>query len=164
MTAETYSKLIHPGDRTVRTLFGDGAAATPIGGGEGKGGRLGEFVIGTDGGGAGEPIVPSGGFRLPLGGHDGGTRGRRIGPQPGPLIHGWSSGVRVYANRVPPAVNHFVQKSGLSRDQVDWYVFHQANKYMLDMLAKCGKIPNEKMAYHLAEVGNTVSLFHPLDP
>ncbi len=164
VTAETYSKLIHPGDRTVRTLFGDGAAATLIGGGEGKGGRLGEFVIGTDGGGAASLTVPSGGFRLP---RSAATMADYVDSQGSVRSqdHLFMDGQAVFAfalNRVPPAVNHLLQKSGLTRDQVDWYVFHQANKYMLDMLAKGGKIPGEKMAYHLAEVGNTVSSSIPL--
>ena len=64
ITSDTYSKYIHPKDRSVRLLFGDGAAATLIGAAEEKQG-IGEFVLGTDGAGAEKLIVPSGCFRLP---------------------------------------------------------------------------------------------------
>jgi 3-oxoacyl-[acyl-carrier-protein] synthase-3 len=164
VTAETYSKLIHPADRTVRTLFGDGAAATLIGACDGKGGGLGEFVIGTDGSGAASLIVPSGGFRMPRSAATGTEHADAQGSVRS-QDHLFMDGQAVFAftlNTVPRALDKVLQKSGLTRDQVDWYVFHQANKYMLDMLAKGGKIPNEKMTFHLAEVGNTVSSSIPL--
>jgi 3-oxoacyl-[acyl-carrier-protein] synthase III len=63
ITAETYSKFIHPRDRTVKTLFGDGAAATLIGRAEAPG--LGQFVLGTDGAGFNDLLVPAGGLRMP---------------------------------------------------------------------------------------------------
>jgi 3-oxoacyl-[acyl-carrier-protein] synthase-3 len=168
VTAETYSKLIHPGDRSVRTLFGDGAAATLLGAGDGNGdgngGGLGEFVVGTDGGGAARLIVPAGGFRLP---HSAATMTEHVDEQGSVRSpeHLFMDGQAVFVftlNTVPRAFDNLLQKSGLTRDQVDWYVFHQANKYMLEMLARRGKIPGEKVAFHLAELGNTGSSSIPL--
>ena len=65
VTAETYSKFINPHDRGVRTIFGDGAAATLVAGVESDEELLGPFVFGTDGRGACNLIVPSGGARRP---------------------------------------------------------------------------------------------------
>jgi 3-oxoacyl-[acyl-carrier-protein] synthase-3 len=164
ITAETYSKLIHPADRTVRTLFGDGAAATLIGAGEGRGGSIGEFVVGTDGSGAASLIVPSGGFRLPRSVATGAEQTDAQGSVRS-QDHLFMDGQAVFVftlNTVPRAIDSLLQKSELTRSQVDWYVFHQANKYMLEMLARGAKIANEKMAYHMAEVGNTVSSSIPL--
>ncbi len=59
ITADTYTKYIHPRDRTVRTLFGDGAAATLVGRAVDVG-RIGTFLLGTDGKGAENLIVPAG--------------------------------------------------------------------------------------------------------
>ncbi|RYD20698.1 MAG: 3-oxoacyl-ACP synthase, partial [Lysobacteraceae bacterium] len=52
VTADTYSKYIHPRDKSVRTLFGDGAAATLISGDDAGDAAIGPFVFGTDGSGA----------------------------------------------------------------------------------------------------------------
>jgi 3-oxoacyl-[acyl-carrier-protein] synthase-3 len=74
LTADTYSKLIHPMDRGVRSLFGDGAAATMVEAVETDAPALGPFVFGTDGAGAENLIVPAGGFRHPRDADD--RRGR----------------------------------------------------------------------------------------
>jgi 3-oxoacyl-[acyl-carrier-protein] synthase-3 len=164
LTAETYSKLIHPDDRTVRTLFGDAATATLIAARDDATAGIGQFVVGTDGNGAPSLIVPSGGFRLP---HSPATAVEQVDEQGRVRSqdHLFMDGQAVFAftlNMVPRAIAALLKKSDLSRDAVDWYIFHQANKFMLENLAKCSKIPPAKMAYHLAEVGNTVSSSIPL--
>src|ERR1035438_3731749 len=63
ITAETYSKFIHPGDKSVRTLFGDAAAATLLEAVPQENGRGAAYVFGTDGKGAPNLIVPVGGLR-----------------------------------------------------------------------------------------------------
>jgi 3-oxoacyl-[acyl-carrier-protein] synthase-3 len=64
ITAETYSKFMHPSDKSVRPLFGDAAAATLISAHDFSGGELiGPFVFGTDGRGAENLIVRRGGMR-----------------------------------------------------------------------------------------------------
>jgi 3-oxoacyl-[acyl-carrier-protein] synthase-3 len=65
ITADTYSKYIHPMDKSVRTLFGDAAAATAIVATEGAEDTIGPFVFGTDGSGAKHLIVEAGMFRTP---------------------------------------------------------------------------------------------------
>jgi 3-oxoacyl-[acyl-carrier-protein] synthase-3 len=164
ITTDTYSKLIHPKDRGVRALFGDGAAATLVGGAEDGQGCLGGFVVGTDGSAAANLIVPSGGFRLPrsaktaieLQDEQGCIRSQDHLYMDGQAIMSFA------LNRVPRAVTALLQRSGLTADQVDWYVYHQANKFMLGNLAMCSRIPAEKMVYHLETVGNTVAASIPL--
>src|SRR5437899_2830404 len=63
VTADTYSKFLHPRDRSVRTIFGDGAAATLVVHSDGDEELIGPFVLGTDGRGARNLIVPVGGLR-----------------------------------------------------------------------------------------------------
>jgi 3-oxoacyl-[acyl-carrier-protein] synthase-3 len=164
VTSETYSKLIHPADRTVRTLFGDGAAATLVGPAEDGEACLGEFVVGTDGRGRSALTVPAGGFRLP---HSAATAAESTDAQGSVRSqeHLFMDGQAVFAftlNMVPRAIDTLLANAQLRREAIDWYVFHQANKFMLENLAKCCRIDALKMVYHLAEVGNTVSASIPL--
>jgi 3-oxoacyl-[acyl-carrier-protein] synthase-3 len=164
VTSDTYSKLIHPKDRTVRALFGDAAAATLVGSAAEGAGEIGDFVLGTDGKGAGSLIVPSGGFRQPRSAataveeidEHGCVRSRD---------HLFMDGQAIFSfalNTVPRAIAQLLRQAALTPDQVDWYVYHQANKFMLENLALCSRIPAAKMVYHLETVGNTVSASIPL--
>jgi 3-oxoacyl-[acyl-carrier-protein] synthase-3 len=164
VTGETYTRLIHPADRTVRALFGDGAAATLVGAAGGGAGVIGEFMVGTDGSGGPSLIVPSGGARLPRSAITATVQRDEQGCLRS-QDHLFMDGQAVFAftlNRVPAAIAALLQKAGLTRDAVDWYVFHQANKFMLENLAKCSRTPLDKMVFHLAEIGNTVSSSIPL--
>lgn len=163
ITADTYSKYIHPRDRTVRTLFGDGAAATLVGRSTGEG-SLGSFVVGSDGKGAENLIVPSGGTRLARSAatsqettDDAGcTRAQDNLFMDGPAIFTFA------ISRVPKMVKSLMADADLTVDDVDWFVYHQANKYMLETLAKRSKIPEEKMLIDVHDIGNTVSASIPL--
>lgn len=66
ITADTYSKFINPRDRSLRTLFGDGATATWIEGVEAHSDMIGPFVFGSDGSGKADLILPAGGLRQPV--------------------------------------------------------------------------------------------------
>lgn len=159
LTAETYSKLIHPADKSVRTLFGDGAAATlveAIPGADGAGlPRLGPFVYGTDGRGAPNLIVPGGGFREP----DSETQWA-FGPD-----RLYMQGGEVFAftlRQVPKAVTALLSAAGCALESVDRFVFHQANGYMLETLREKIGIAPERFILELSTVGNTVSATIPI--
>jgi len=162
VTAETYSKHIHPGDRSVRTLFGDAAAATLVG--QGKRGSMGPFVYGTDGRGGGELIVPSGGSRMPrslktaqvVQDDQGNSRALDNLYMNGPEIFTFT------LKSVPPLVKTTLLKAGLDLEGVDHVVLHQANQYMLESLRKKMKIPEEKFVISFADCGNTVSSTIPI--
>ena len=63
---------------------------------------------------------------------------------------------------VPRTIKSLLKKANLSPDEIDWCVYHQANKFMLEHLAKRSKIPNEKMIIDVETVGNTVSASIPI--
>jgi 3-oxoacyl-[acyl-carrier-protein] synthase-3 len=162
ITAETYSKFIHPNDQSVRTVFGDGAAATLI---QGKdeapdqaGPWIGPIVFGTDGRGAPNLIVPQGGMRQRGGsvGQVGDTRSEANLFMNGPEIFTFT--LRV----VPASVKDILARSERSLETIDWFVFHQPNQYMLEHLRKKLKIPAEKFCTTLRFCGNTVSSTIPL--
>jgi 3-oxoacyl-[acyl-carrier-protein] synthase-3 len=164
ITADTYTKFINRRDRSIRTLFGDGAAATLVTSIEADSEMIGPFVLGTDGRGANEIIVPAGGLRCP--------------PNSATAIEkeddagNWRSAQNLYMNgadvfsfalrTVPPAVDQLLQKSGLTLDQIDFFVLHQANKFILERLRGKMKIPAEKFWIDMENSGNTVSSTIPI--
>jgi 3-oxoacyl-[acyl-carrier-protein] synthase-3 len=163
ITADTYSRYINPRDRATRTLFGDGASATLLGLGEGDAG-LGAFVLGTDGAGAMNLCVPSGGLRLPRSTETGLEKTDEAGCvrsmdnlfMDGPALYTFALTV------VPKAVSGLLAKTGRTIADFDWFVFHQANKYMLDSLMTRCKVPADKMIYNYENIGNTVSSTIPI--
>ena len=161
---EAYSRYIHPMDKSVRTLFGDAGSATLITAVERDAPTLGPFVLGTDGSGAQNLIVPRGGMRTPA--------------ADGPLAETTddSGNVRTEANlfmngpaifeftirRIPTLVKDLLAKAGLSIDDIQHVVLHQANEYMLRYLQKKLNVPDEKFAVDFAQCGNTVSSTIPI--
>ncbi len=63
---------------------------------------------------------------------------------------------------VPEAVRKLLARSGKSLNDIDLFVFHQANRYMLDHLRDKLKIPPEKFVVGMSECGNTVSSTIPI--
>jgi 3-oxoacyl-[acyl-carrier-protein] synthase-3 len=164
VTTDTYSKLIHPKDRTVRALFGDGAAATLVGGSQSTAPRIGPFITGTDGSLASCLTVPSGGFRLKRSDQ---TAKEQIDTTGSVRTddHLFMDGQAIFSfalNKVPAAIKLLLAKAQITADSVDWWVFHQANRFMLENLALCCAIPESKMVYAMETVGNTVAASIPL--
>lgn len=164
LTAETYSKYIHPMDRSVRTLFGDGAAATVIRAQEGVEAGIGQFLFGTDGRGGKNLIVPAGASRLPASeataveaeDGDGNVRSRNDLSMNGREIF------RFAIETVPRAIKALLERTGLTIEDIDFVVFHQATRFMLNELVRKMRIPAEKVPLELEDVGNTVSSTIPI--
>lgn len=157
VTADTYSKYIHHGDKSVRTLFGDGAAASLIT--AAHLGAIGPFVFGTDGSGAGSLIVKAGGFRMPCSPSTAVEREDRVGNVRSD-DHLYMDGAAVMSftlREVPLAFRQIVEKAGFTSDDYDYVVLHQANKFMLDALQKKLGLPDEKVPRLYENIGNTVS-------
>lgn len=164
ITAETYSKVINPRDRSVRTIFSDGAAATLVESVDSEHQFIGPFIFGTDGSGGKEVIVPAGGSRQPLSAESAIETEDQSG--------NWRSAQNLYMNgpevfnfairTVPRAIAQLLSKWGRSMDEVDCFIFHQANRFMLEHLRDKLKIPTEKFWIDLEDYGNTVSSTIPI--
>jgi 3-oxoacyl-[acyl-carrier-protein] synthase-3 len=164
ITAETYTKFINPQDRSVRTIFGDGAAATFISGVESDHDLLGPFVFGTDGRGACNLIVPAGGARRA------GTAAAIFAANGQPET--WRTDHDLFMNgpeifnftlqTVPRVTDALLQKAGISLGDIDLFVLHQANKFMLERLRAKMKIVKEKFWIDMEESANTVSSTIPI--
>jgi len=157
LTGETYSRMLATTDRSVRTVFGDGGSATIVDAlrdTPGSAPSLGPFVYGTDGTGAGNLMVEYGAFRKPM--SDPGA------PEKPTLV---MDGAELFAftlEAVPAAVSTLLDRANLTADAVDLYVFHQANRHMLDHLRRKCNIPEDRFLTHLSGCGNTVSATIPI--
>ena len=156
LTAETYTKYLHPEDKSNKTIFGDGAAACLVSKEKGLA-EIGDFVLGTDGSGAANLMVRSGAARQPE------KTGRFAVDDDGHTDYEdylYMNGSAIFnftLETVPPLMKSLLAKSGLEKADVDYFVFHQANKYMLSTLRKVCGIPADKFYVDLEETGNTVS-------
>jgi 3-oxoacyl-[acyl-carrier-protein] synthase-3 len=164
LTAETYSKFIHRGDKSVRTLFGDAGAATLIQAQEGSGEAIGPFCYGTDGSGANNLIVPNGGARSPLKGEIAPVTEDSSGNQRSKdnLYMNGSEILTFTLRTVPKAVHKLLETTKQSIEDIDLFIFHQANKFMLEHLRKRCKIPESKFFLAYRKFGNTVSSTIPI--
>lgn len=158
LTAETYNKYIHPSDKGNRTIFGDGASATLVSV-EGEA-RIGEFAFGTDGSGANDLIVPNGGAKADYG-KDNHVTDKPI-VYPDNIFMDGSDIFSFTLKVVPQLIDQVMEKNGDKKENMDLFVMHQANRYMLDFLRQKMKITEEKMFINLENIGNTVSSTVPI--
>jgi 3-oxoacyl-[acyl-carrier-protein] synthase-3 len=162
VTAETYSKWMHPDDRGPMTLFGDAAAATLISTSDQIG--LGDFALATGGGSAKSFFIPAGGARLPC------------SPETKRTIEDKNGNIRTLENlfmdgaaildfvkqEIPPLVKNLLNQANLTLDDLDLVIFHQASQVTLDFLHRALHIPPHKQFSNLLHVGNTVSASIPI--
>jgi len=148
-------------DKSNRTIFGDAAAAIVIEKLEKK--HIGEFVLGTDGSGYKNLIVPNGGLRnkynpnaKEIDDNSGSIRTDNNLYMNGPEIFNFS------IKAVPKVVAETLEKNNTTLEDIDYIIFHQANKYMNDYLRKKINIPKDKFYLNLLHTGNTVSATIPI--
>ena len=155
LTAETYQKYLHSSDKSNRSIFGDGAAACLIST-EGFA-EIGEFSLGTDGSGADKLIVRTGAARCRK------ATGNVTEDEDGHqrfddyLYMNGSAIFNFTLEAVPAMMKVILEKNKIEKDDVDYYVFHQANKFMLNTICKVCVLPKDKFYVNLEETGNTVS-------
>lgn len=155
LTAETYCKYLHPSDKSNRSIFGDGAAACLIST-EGFA-EIGEFSLGTDGSGANHLIVKTGAARQKE------KTGKYLTDEEG---HIWfddylyMNGSAIFnftLDAVPEMMNQVLERNRVAKEEIDYYVFHQANKFMLNTIRKVCSLPKDRFYIKLTDTGNTVS-------
>ena len=160
LTGETYSKYLHPKDKGNRTIFGDAGSATLIST-EGFA-EIGNFSLGTDGKGAENLIVKTGGLRCKSPMNDL-TFDEKANPTSSDYLYMNGSEIFNFTiEAVPELVKNTLLKNRLTNDEIEGFVLHQANKFMLNFLRKKLKIKEEKFHYYMSEVGNTVSSTVPI--
>lgn len=144
LAGDTLSRCVHPRDRAVAALFGDAGTATLI---EQAADSHSWFSLHADGRGAKHIMIPAGGFREPASAAaaeevtdtDGNTRTRLNLCMNGGEVFNFSIKVE------PGAVQEILDFSGVSVADVDYFVFHQANRYIVTNIARRLKLPLAKV-------------------
>jgi len=149
-------------DRSVALLFGDAGTSTIVEKTDEK--EEFTFVLGTDGRGEKNLIIPAGGCRKPA---DETTRVRREAENGNRRSEEelYMNGAEIFAfslAEVPKMVRQVLVASEKTIETIDFVVLHQANKFILEYLAKRMKIPRDKVPISLGEYGNTSSASIPI--
>lgn len=163
VTADTYSKLIHPKDRSAAVLFGDGAAVSWLKPGSNGTGVVG-LECGTDGRAYARFIVRAGACRLPKSPETASPKTDQSGNvRTAEHIEMDGMGILAFVNsKIPKHVCALLARHNMTVDDVDLFIFHQASKLALDSLVKMLRIPPHKNFENLSTVGNTVSASIPI--
>jgi 3-oxoacyl-[acyl-carrier-protein] synthase-3 len=164
ITAETYSRYINPQDKSVRTLFGDAAAATLIKASEEATPCLDRFRYGSDGAGAENLIVPMGAARRPL---LAGQKPAEYEDESGNIrtdanLYMNGSAIFEFSMTRVPALFASLFDEQFAVEDCDLFVFHQANQFMLEALRRRLKIAPETFITEFGHCGNTVSSSIPI--
>ncbi|MFH0907925.1 MAG: ketoacyl-ACP synthase III [bacterium] len=156
ITSDTLTKILRPDDKGTRTIFGDGAAATWLTGVPGDADFIGPFDYGTSGS-IKTMAAVAGGMR--------GSARRLAGIPWATEDYAFMDGPEVLnftIDVVPGAVTRALDRAGLRLEDIDLFVFHQANKYMMEYLRQKMGIPKERFSVQIDFSGNTVSSTIPI--
>ena len=140
--SDAMSTIVDPDDRSTAVLFGDGAGAVVLDAGEGDSGFV-DHILGADGRGA------------PLG---------RAG-HPGDDEKLFQNGREVFKFAVrilPDMVEKLLSRNGLSPDEVQYLIPHQANARIIHSAARKMEIPEDRVVINLDRFGNTSAASIPL--
>ena len=155
ITAETYSRYISADDRSLRTVFGDGAAATLIEAADTP--SLGSFVFGTDGSGAEMLMVNRGGTRS-------GSKALRPSRRQrwtSPLYMDGPGLIAMTLEKIPRLIDQVLATEQLQRDDVDLFLMHQATYVMLEHIRQHARLEKDRVP-GMQDYGNTVSSTVPI--
>lgn len=162
LVGDTCARYCSPQDRSTAFLFGDAGTATAIE--YDPSAEPMSFVLGTDGKGGKSLIRRGGGARHVVTPRSLVRQADENGNVRGPLDL-YMDGAEVFSftlERVPALVEGALQQAGWSLDELDHFVPHQANLFLLNHLAKRMKVPADKLVVSLDEYGNTSSASIPL--
>lgn len=159
LTGDTITRFMHPQDNN-RILFGEAATASVIS----KSGlaKIGSLVKGTDGSGGDMLIVKNRAARqLELTGQEvvdseGNTRRDDFFYMDGASVFGFT------VERLPTLIKETLERNSLQQSDVDYFVFHQANKYMLNTIRKVCGLEKDRFYVNIESTGNTTSSTVPI--
>ena len=156
LIADAYSKIVHPKDKVLRTIFGDAGSGLIVSKSEKQ--HIHNFVFGTDGSGRNNLIVKRGGLKQP------------VDPTPEEIVYGsgnvytenhlYMNGPGVFKftdSVVPQLIEDILTMNHMNREDIDMFLLHQANQSMLEHLRKKSNIPSSKFYCDISDIGNTVS-------
>lgn len=160
VTSDTYSKYIHKEDYSNRLIFGDAATATIIS--ESKENAIFDFITGTDGSGYDHLIIKEKVFdKYSSKQHE----IKQYGANKYTDAHLYMNGPEIFnftLKEIPKLTTDALRKNKFELNQIDYFIFHQANSFLINTLRKSIGIPKEKFFNDIQETGNTVSSTIPI--
>jgi 3-oxoacyl-[acyl-carrier-protein] synthase-3 len=151
--ADTNSRIVSPTDVKTYPLFGDGAGAVLLAPGSPEQGAL-AYTLGSDGSGGGMLCRRVGGAEQPF--QVGSPEGSWLLEMDGRPVFKWA--VRV----VEESTRQILQASGLSSEQINCWLLHQANVRILDAAIEALDIDRERVVMHMDRYGNTSAASIPI--
>ena len=162
MVGDTLSLVSSPEDKSRAMLFGDAGTVTALE--FDSAAKPMEFQLATDGSGYQAIITPHSAFR------------HRVTPESFIMedfgngikrapVHSVLDAMEVFSfgiSRAPQSVKQMWEHYNINPDVIDYYLFHQANKFLNERIRKKLKLPPEKVPYNLKDFGNTSSASVPL--
>ena len=163
ITSEAITKTVHPKDSSNRAIFGDGATASIIVKNENNS-DFGKFIFGTDGSKFDRIIIKHGRERFPLPKFAEADRVDNFGNirNDANFFMDGSEVFNFSVNKAPELVSQLLDKSGLNFEDIDFFVFHQANQIILETIGRKLKVPDSKLIIDIKTTGNTVSSTIPI--
>ncbi len=151
MNADVLSSKVSDQDRNSKPLIGDAAAITIVEKDSEE--SIVYANLKMDGTGAFALNIPAGGFRMPSTPETAIMEQDEAGNSRSKdnLVMQGDEVFNFVQREVPPMIEHLFEQSGVDRNDVDWYMFHQPNKFMLHKLADKLRIPREKMPANIVE-------------
>ena len=163
LTSSTLTRKLHPKDENLRYLFGDAACTTLISAGNSES-EIHQFSFGTDGQSADKIMVKDGGSRNPITNESfheiineyGNITSNAFMDMKGVAVFSFS------IKTVPNLINDLLKKHNKTIDEIDLFIFHQANLFIIDTIRKKLNLSEEKVFNYMENVGNTVSSSIPI--
>lgn len=159
IVGETVSKLANPEDRSVSMLFGDAGCAILLEKDD-KTSISGNLF--TDGTGYKAIVAPAGGFRNLEASNEEFSFPDDVKRN---LYNVWMDGTSVFSftiSDVPKAIKDYLEVNNKTVEDFDYFIMHQANRYIHKQLSRKLKMPMEKMPMSLDRYGNTSAASIPL--
>jgi 3-oxoacyl-[acyl-carrier-protein] synthase-3 len=161
LVGETFSKIVSEQDKVNAPLYGDAGTATLI---EKSENNESFFSLYSDGSGYKSIMIEAGGARCPADTNnitpieveDGNIRSKNQVYMDGLEVFNFTLKV------VPKSINEILSYAGKEKSQIDYFIFHQANRFMIDFFVKKLKIDTQKVPISLDTFGNVSSPTIPL--
>ncbi len=161
LVGDVSTAVISKRDKSVVPLFSDAGSATVL---SKKAGEAMHFNLQTDGAEFDDIIIPEGGMRNRFSEKSLCETERESGNYRAG-VHMQLNGIRIFnfaLREVAPNIQQLLTEVQYNKEQIDYFVFHQANKLMLESVRKKLDVPEHKVPYSLFDFGNTSSASIPV--
>ena len=151
LNADVLSRKVSKHDRNSNPLIGDAATITIVEKSDSDTTIYGSIRM--DGTGADALIIPAGGMRMPVNAETSELKEDAAGNfrSLGHLVMKGDEVFNFVQREVPPLIEDLLDRAVCGKEEVDWYMFHQPNRFMLHKLADKLGIPHEKMPSNIVE-------------